>query len=129
VKKLTEEWITKAEEDYLVAIRELKANPPALGAVCFHSQQCIEKYIKAILQENEVEFEKIHDLDVLQEQCKMFISEIATYRDELVRLSIYSVDVRYPGLQVSEREATICSEIMEKLRKVIRHYFKLSLEN
>jgi HEPN domain-containing protein len=39
VKKITEEWISKAEEDHLVAIRELQAAPPALDAVCFHAQQ------------------------------------------------------------------------------------------
>lgn len=48
--------------------------------LCFHSQQCIEKYMKAILQENEVEFEKIHDLDVLLQQSKDFIPELESYR-------------------------------------------------
>ncbi len=76
MKKITEEWIAKAEEDYSVAIRELRAEPPATNAVCFHSQQCIEKYLKAILQENDIEFEKIHDLDVLFQQCKEFIPEL-----------------------------------------------------
>ena len=60
MKKITQEWIAKAEEDYLVATRELGAKPPALDAVCFHAQQCIEKYMKAILQENDIAFEKIH---------------------------------------------------------------------
>jgi HEPN domain-containing protein len=58
MKKLTEEWIAKAEKDYLVAVRESKAEPLATEAICFHAQQCVEKYMKAILQENEVEFEK-----------------------------------------------------------------------
>ena len=49
MKKITQEWIAKAEEDYLVATRELKADPPALDAVCFHAQQCIEKYMKAYI--------------------------------------------------------------------------------
>jgi HEPN domain-containing protein len=65
MKKITEEWITKAEKDYLVAIRELNTEPIVGEAVCFHAQQCIEKYMKAILQENDVEFEKVHDLDIL----------------------------------------------------------------
>jgi HEPN domain-containing protein len=65
MKKITEEWITQAEKDYLVAIRELKTTPIVGDAVCFHAQPCVGKYMKEILQENEIEFEKIHDLDVL----------------------------------------------------------------
>lgn len=65
MKKLTMEWIKKAEGDYLVAKREFKSTPPVYEAVCFHAQQCIEKYMKAVLQENNIEFEKTHDLGSL----------------------------------------------------------------
>lgn len=123
--KITQEWISKAEEDYLVATRELKANPPALDAVCFHAQQCVEKYMKAILQENEIEFEKIHDLDVLLQRCGGFIPELEGYRDDLIRLSAYAVDIRYPGFKVSEEEAKECVESMEKIQQVIRKHFKI----
>ena len=123
MKKITEEWIVKAEKDYLVAMRELSARPLAGEAVCFHAQQCIEKYMKAILQENEVEFEKIHDLNVLLGQCVNFLPKLESFRGELVRLSTYAVDVRYPGFDVTEEEARECSEIMERTRKVIRDYF------
>lgn len=125
MKKITEEWISKAENDYLVAVREIEVDPPVFDAVCFHSQQCIEKYMKAILQENEVEFEKIHDLDVLLQQCINFIPELENYRDDLIKLSIYAVDVRYPGYETSKEEAEKCVEIMKNLREVIRNYFKL----
>ena len=126
MKKITEEWIAKAEQDYLVAIRELKADPPATEAVCFHAQQCIEKYLKAVLQENEIEFEKVHDLEVLREQCKGFITELEDYGDDLIRLSTYAVDVRYPGFDVIEEDADECVRIMEKARETIRGYLKLS---
>ncbi len=43
MNRLTGEWIQKAEEDYLVAEREHVQAPPALNAVCFHCQQCVEK--------------------------------------------------------------------------------------
>ena len=41
MKKLTLEWIKKAEGDYLVAKREFKSAPPVYEAVCFHAQQCL----------------------------------------------------------------------------------------
>ena len=125
MKKITQEWIAKAEEDYLVATRELKADPPALDAVCFHAQQCIEKYMKAILQEKEIEFEKIHDLDVLLQQCGSFIPELRDYRDDLIRLSAYAVDIRYPGFRVSEEEAKECVDSMEKIQQIIKSDFKI----
>jgi HEPN domain-containing protein len=45
------EWISKAEGDFTTAGRELRARKsPNYDAVCFHAQQCGEKYLKAILQ-------------------------------------------------------------------------------
>jgi HEPN domain-containing protein len=125
VKKITLEWIAKAEEDYLVATRELKAKPPALDAVCYHAQQCIEKYMKAILQENEIDFEKIHDLDILLQKCGGFTPELEASRDDLIKLSAYAVDVRYPGFEVSEVEAKECITSMEKIRLVIKSHLKI----
>lgn len=45
MKNITKEWIEKAEQYYLVANREFKADPPAYEAVCFNCQQSIEKYL------------------------------------------------------------------------------------
>jgi len=125
MKEITEEWIKKAEQDYIVANREFIAVPPAYETVCFHSQQCIEKYLKAILQENEVEFDKIHDLDVLLNQCISFIPELEKHREELIKLSIYAVDVRYPGLEIAQEESEEGVKIMKVVRKIIRNYFKI----
>ena len=69
MKTLTEEWIAKAENDHEMALRAMKdATIPE--AACFHAQQCLEKYLKAILQENEIHFERVHDLGLLLTQCK-----------------------------------------------------------
>lgn len=51
MKPLAEEWLDKADEDFRVAERELAAEPPASGAVCFHAQQAVEKTMKAFLVE------------------------------------------------------------------------------
>ena len=63
MKPITHEWIEKAEADFATAERELRARKkPNYDAVCFHSQQCAEKYLKARLQEAEVVFGRTHDL-------------------------------------------------------------------
>ena len=54
MKPAVAEWVSKAEGDFVTAGRELRARKsPNYDAVCFHTQQCAEKYLKAILQENE----------------------------------------------------------------------------
>ncbi|MHB8282277.1 MAG: HEPN domain-containing protein [bacterium] len=42
-------WIIKAENDLKIAKDEMITNEPATDAVCFHAQQCAEKYLKAYL--------------------------------------------------------------------------------
>lgn len=49
---LTLEWIDKAEGDFATAGREIRVRKlPNYDAVCYHAQQCAEKYLKALLQE------------------------------------------------------------------------------
>ena len=125
MKEITKEWIKIAEEDYIIATKAKKFKPTPNYAISFHAQQCIEKYLKGLLQENDIEFEKIHDLDVLYYQCKDILPEIGNYIEDLITLSIYAVDVRYPGLDISVEESQECVNIMEKIRKIIRNYFQL----
>lgn len=40
-------WILKAESDLKTAKDELATPKPATDTVCFHAQQCVEKYLKA----------------------------------------------------------------------------------
>jgi HEPN domain-containing protein len=65
---LTHEWVAKAEGDFATAGRELRARKvPNYDAVCFHAEQCAEKYLKAILQEANISFGRIHNLIALLE--------------------------------------------------------------
>ena len=77
MNKLVSEWIRKAEGDYYSALRECRArNNPNYDASGFHAQQCVEKYLKAILQKQNIPFQKIHDLLALMELCLSFIPEL-----------------------------------------------------
>ncbi len=59
MKLLTREWIDKSEGDFATASREIRVRKsPNYDAVCFHAQQCAEKYLKALLQESEIPFGK-----------------------------------------------------------------------
>lgn len=118
MKSLTEEWIKKAEEDYTVAKREWEANP-VYNAVCFHAQQCVERYMKAVLQENDIAFQKIHDLEVLLEKCSSFIPELRKLQDDLRSLTVYAVEVRYPGFEALSEDAEKALLAMERTTKLL----------
>ena len=55
MNEVTREWVDKAESDFDTADLTLHGREaPIIDAVCFHSQQCAEKYLKAFLQEHRV---------------------------------------------------------------------------
>jgi HEPN domain-containing protein len=93
----TTEWVAKAEGDYTTALRECRARTcPNYDAACFHAQQCAEKYLKALLQEDSMAFEKTHDLVKLLSLLPPTI-ELAALRSNLAMLSAAAVEYRYPG--------------------------------
>jgi HEPN domain-containing protein len=52
MKPITAEWVIKAEGDWASAQREVRARKHRNhDSACFHAQQCVEKYLKAWLQE------------------------------------------------------------------------------
>lgn len=125
MKELTIEWIEKAEEDFVVAKAGLMLKPQPNSSICFHCQQCLEKYLKSILQENGKRFAKTHNLKILQESCLEFLPKLSEYKDLLFLLNVYAVDTRYPGKKISDEETNQSIQTMEKIREIIRRYFSL----
>ena len=69
MKKLTAEWIEKAEEDFLSASHLAAAQKlTPHNVICFLCQQAGEKWLKARLCEDDVLFPKTHDLGSLLQQ-------------------------------------------------------------
>ena len=66
MNELVREWIEKAEGDVRTAEREASVTEgPNWDAVCFHGQQAVEKYLKPLLQREDIPFSKTHDLAIL----------------------------------------------------------------
>ncbi len=124
----TKEWIDKAESDF-VAISRLKEKPEGIyDIICFHAQQCVEKYLKAILQENGVVFEKTHDLWHLAKKCISFLPEINDFKSGLIKLTEYAVETRYPGVEATKDESEEAYAVCKQVRRIIRKYFGLEVE-
>ena len=115
------EWIKKAEEDYGVALTLRRPRRYAAhNAACFHAQQCVEKYLKAILEKRGIVIRKIHALPVLLEQCVEVYPLLIGMRPDMVRLSVYAVEFRYPGESATLEDARDAVSIMKKSRKELR---------
>lgn len=60
------EWVDKAEADYAAALLLRRSRKKhSRDIVCFHLQQCVEKYLKARLTESAIPFPRTHDLERL----------------------------------------------------------------
>jgi len=64
--------------------------------VCFHAQQCAEKYLKALLALHAVPFPKTHDLPELLLGIPQNVS-VRLRPPDVAVLNRYSIEGRYPG--------------------------------
>jgi len=123
---MTKEWIQKAEGDFATAQRELQAvDNPNYDAVCFHAQQCTEKYLKARLVEADLPFPKIPDLGSILDLLLPIEPTWESLRGELNSLNDKAVEIRYPGYLSQVDEAEEVFEIASKVRQTIRQAFGL----
>jgi len=87
-------WVAKAEEDLLSAEKLATGDPSQfIGVICFHCQQCAEKYLKAFLIYHDFNFQKVHDLEVLLKNCQQFDNDFETL--DYKNLTDFAVDYRY----------------------------------
>ena len=125
---LTEEWVAKAEGDFKTAQRELSAAEDAnYDAVCFHSQQCAEKYLKARLVEAGLSFSKTHDLGIVLDLLGPVEPGWEQMRPELNSLTNLAVEIRYPGCCSDAEDASKAIEVARSVRKIVRQSLGLTL--
>jgi len=129
MNSLVHEWIKKAEGDFQTAEREMRVRKtPNYDAVCFHAQQCAEKYLKAFLTDRHVPFRPIHDLEVLLEAIRSVGPDFELIRDLLLLLNDYAVDIRYPGDEATKDEARAAVRAMRAVRTFVRRRLGLGDE-
>jgi HEPN domain-containing protein len=87
MKPETAEWLDKAEGDWKVAQREMQAPDPVWNVVCFLAEQCAEKYLKGFLEEQNIAFQKIHDLVVLLNASTGLLPALDPLKPQLAHLS------------------------------------------
>ena len=129
MKPMTAEWASKAEGDFAMAEREcLVTQSPNYDGVCFHAQQCAEKYLKAALIQQNVEFPRTHDLVVLFNLLQK-ADPLPLRIEDVQPLNRYSIEARYPGdwEPIEEDETRNAFEMAKKIRGVVREQLGLVL--
>ena len=116
------QWVEKAEHDLTTAsyTLRLRANCPT-DTVCFHAQQCVEKYLKALLVLNDADFGRTHHISALLSLLPPSIRPQMT-PEEQERFTEYAVTTRYPGDYdpITREEAKQAVQIARRVRNQVR---------
>ena len=123
ILEVIREWVAKAKSDLKTAVITLGAGRDCpTDTVCFHSQQCVEKYLKALLTLRSIPFPKTHNIRFLLE---LMPSEL---RPELERawqdqLTDYAA-ARYPGwgpipLSEAHRAVAVARRVRREVRRLL----------
>lgn len=121
MKPITQEWVDKAEGDWISLGREIRARKaPNYDAACFHAQQCAEKYVKARLQEASVRFPKTHDLEDLLNLVLPTEPQWSSLLVPLQSLTVYAILYRYPGATATKAEARQALQNCRTVREAAR---------
>lgn len=94
MKVISKEWL-KASRDDMLIIEQIINIEHLTHMVAFHAQQAIEKSLKALIEEYEIDIHKIHKLIRLK---KILSDKLTIENDELLaNLDELYIDSRYPG--------------------------------
>jgi HEPN domain-containing protein len=90
-----------ARDDELAARSLLPVEGVTDAILGFHSQQAVEKSLKAVLALRGVEFPFTHDLDGLLELCQRSGIDVPEELSDVDHLSPYGVQLRYGTIRPS----------------------------
>jgi HEPN domain-containing protein len=95
-RELALRWVEKARHDLYVVDKMLDDEESPTDVIGFHSQQAIEKSLKALLTAHGAKFPRTHDLEELIDLADPFLSQLSDFRETCAMITHFAVDVRYP---------------------------------
>lgn len=117
---LTLEYVEKAEENYANIDWLQQAPTPRHNSVCFNAQQCIEKYLKAWLQEANLPVPRTHDLVELLYLIVPMRPAWRAWDADFSAFVTHAVDFRYPGKSATASDARHAARIATEVRQAVR---------
>ena len=95
MKEQAKAWITFAHEDLQVA--DMTFDAGIWNQACFHAQQCVEKMLKAVLTEQDVDVPRTHRLaDLLGRVGRTVSDALVPVGQDIRALDHFYVPTRYP---------------------------------
>jgi HEPN domain-containing protein len=131
VLQIVRQWAERAEEDLRAAEHLLAWQESCpTSTVCFHAQQCVEKYFKAFLTLVQIEFPKMHSIVELM----MLLPAAARPQlgaEEQQRLTNYATITRYPGdwEPITRDEAEQAVGMARRVREAVRKHLPAAARN
>ena len=122
------QWLEKAEHDLVTAICVLRISDDCpCDTICFHAQQCVEKYFKSLLFWLEIDFPKTHDLRALILLLPRRVSKQLDV-DDILPLNRYAIAARYPEEwePIARSEAKAALAVARQVRRLIRQHLPKS---
>jgi HEPN domain-containing protein len=118
------QWIEKADHDLLNAEHTLTlVDDCPFDTVCFHAQQCVEKYLKGWLAFRGIDVPRSHDLVVLL-NLAMPTGLRAIHTQDIQPLNRYTIEARYPGDwdPIDRSEAERAVTVARRVREIVRSF-------
>lgn len=121
-----QKWFDFADEDLRSA--RILLHEKIYNQACFHSQQCVEKYLKGLLLLHNDHKPKLHDLKELFSKCiHSNVLELIPFRERVATLSLYYAPTRYPDAIIgslpdrlpNNKDAEEAIEIAEDITKLV----------
>lgn len=112
-------WTRKADHDLITAEAALGvAEDTPFDTICFHAQQCAEKYLKAYLLSRDINIEKTHNLEDLITLAATADSSFEEIINVAGTLTPYAVEARYPGMLDEELTLEDADEAVEISKQI-----------
>ncbi|MGH2559903.1 MAG: HEPN domain-containing protein [Thermomicrobiales bacterium] len=128
MRQVTRRRIEQAEGDLLMAQQSLASGNPVYDGICFHAQQCVEKYLKAVLEEQGTRYPYSHNLPDLAALTGGTVPDLYGFGDDLIWLTTHAVETRYSDASVTAEDAERAMQIALAARRVLRVALGLAAE-
>ncbi len=126
--KYVKDWLKKAESDFKVIEHEmsLESDEVVKDAVCFHCQQAIEKYLKAVMIIDNIDVPRTHSIEYLIQKVSNKHPEFGTLK--LKDISMFGVQYRYPDNYYVPplKEVIFYVELANSIKKISQKIIKSS---
>lgn len=118
-------WVKRAQDD-IKTVKVLLEKKILPWIICFHCQQAVEKYLKALQVIFLKTYQKEHNLLKLTRSLRDYI-QLDSYASDLAYINNFYIATRYPtdqDIQIRISEAEEVFMLTNKVIKALKKYIK-----